>query len=345
MKAKGYFLVLMALAALQVSFAREGYVRPAKIVMLWDYIGKADDNNRSEKRIVHEGLDVILPTWFSISSGGGNNNVSSLADREYVRWAHNNGIKVWAVFENRSLDGITYWALVNAEGRRSIITQIAFYAREYELDGINIDFEAMSAETGKLFEKFIAELYEKLKPLGITLSVDIPFPIEEIHRVYDINLIVQNCDYAVMMAYDQHYGSRSMAGPTAAIDWVKKGIEDTLSYIQGSRVILGIPFFTRVWTERREGGEIRISSELRGMKEAYDLFAMKTRLLERESATEQIYSEYDDGAALHKVWLEDEHSISLKLDAVNDYDLAGISAWRRGWEGEEIWDLINAYFE
>jgi len=338
---RNIFLFILLLLVSSILFAQTGYIRPDKIVMLWDYIDKKEDNLGEDKRIVHNGLDVVSPTWFSIGSEYG--HVSSLASGEYVEWAHDNGIAVWAVFENSSDDLLTFRALSSASRRKNIIDQIAGLVREFNLDGINIDFESMGRETVRFFELFIAELYEKLKPMEITLSVDIPFPVSEILEIYNLELLSGGSDYLVLMAYNQHREDR--AGPMAAIGWVRQGIEETLQYVPGEKLILGIPFFTRVWTENREGGASGLSSVQGGMKETYEMFDKAAGVWGRDRTTEQIYSEYEKDLKRYRVWLEDEHSISLKLDAINDYNLAGMSAWRRGWEWEEIWDMINAYFE
>ena len=337
------FLIILPVLSATADAKVAGYERPAKIVMAWDYISKREDNRSPDKRIAPRGLDVISPTWFSIEDGRG--GVSSIADRDYVRWAHDNGIKVWALFENRSDNSITFGALSSRGRRQKVIDQIAGYAREYNLDGINVDFEQMRRETGRLFEAFIVELYERLKPLGITLSVDIPLPVADILRIFDLKRIADNCDYVVMMAYDQHHGESTVIGPVAAIGWVRQGVADTLRYAPHDKVILGIPFYTRVWLENRESGKLRITSELRGMKEAYEIFEGRSSIWQREESTGQIYAEFDMILRTYKVWLEDEHSLSLKLDAIYDYDLAGLSAWRRGWEWPETWGLINAYFQ
>ena len=342
MKKKLLFF-LIVLFVLTVSFAGEHYGRPEKIVMIWDLIGREEDNLGPDKRIVYAGLDVVSPTWFFI--GNENGDVASLASREYVQWAHTNGIKVWALFENKSDNSLTFEALHTRIRRERIINQIAEYAGEYRLDGINIDFESMSRETGKLFEMFIVELYETLKMMGIILSVDISLPVNYTQTIFDINLIADNSDYIVLMAYDQHHSQSEEIGPVASIVWVKQGIEDTLIYVSQNKVILGIPFFVMVWLEENEDGILKISSEQIKMKDAYEMFDKAAKIWGRDRATEQIYAEYETGRRRYKVWLEDEHSISLKLDTVNDYDLAGMSAWRRGLEWPEIWDMINAYFK
>lgn len=320
-----------------------GYAPSSRLVMVWDYIENEENNSVPDKRVAHKELDIISPTWFAISNTEG--DISSLADREYVGWAHDNGLAVWALFENSSDGQRTFAVLSDKNTRKKMIDQIAGYAQAYSLDGINIDFEAMTRETGEYFEEFIIELYERLKPLDICLSVDIPLPIDGIQKVYDLNLLAGNVDYVVVMAYDQHHAESPVIGPAAAIGWVKQGIEDTLQYVPHDKVILGVPFFARVWLENRENGELEITSEFMGMQEAYDLFSENASIWQRDDETGQIYAEFDQDLKCYKAWLEDEHSLSLKLDAVNDYNLAGVSAWRRGLEQPEIWDMIDAYFD
>jgi len=334
-------LLAAALSAAVSSFQAAADMAPGKIDMVWDYIGRRADNLNPGQRIILRGLDVVSPTWFSIGNGAG--DISSLADKNYVKWAHDNGLKVWALFENRSDDQRSFTVLSNANKRRRMADQIVGFVQEYGLDGINVDFESMSRNTGSFFEKFVAELYSSLKPLGVTLSVDIPLSINYIRTIYDVSLVAENCDYAVMMAYDQYNIGSPAAGPTASIDWVKQGIEDTLHYIPSGKVILGIPFYTRIWTENSDG--VVLTSRMEGMQTAWELFRQNADIWERDSATGQIYAEYEKDLKRYRVWLEDEHSVSLKLDAINDYNLAGMSGWRAGWEWPHIWDMIAVYFK
>jgi len=336
-------LFTVSLLTISVSFASPAYVRPEKIIMVWDYISGRNDNQKPDQRIHTDGLDVVSPTWFSLKNRAG--DITSMADSGYVLWAHGSGIKVWAVFENRSDTAMTQSALSGSARQKKITAQIVSYARQYRLDGINIDFESINRETGKNFESFIAGLYAQLKPLNITLSIDLPLSLDLKNEVYDINQIAKNCDYIVMMAYDQHYLDSGHAGPVAEIGWVKQGIEEILKYVNPDKVILGIPFYTRIWTESMEGANYSLTSAMEGMEATRELFRQNTGIRERSAETGQVYAEYKSGQKRIMAWLEDEHSLSLKLDAVNDYELAGMSAWRAGWEWQGIWDLINAYFE
>ena len=41
------------------------------------------------------------------------------------------------------------------------------------------------------------------------------------------------------------------------------------------------------------------------------------------------------------MWIEDEKSISYKLDLVNKYNLAGAGFWEKDREKEIIWDIAQ----
>lgn len=318
--------------------AAEMYVPTDKTIIIWDLILNKEQNSFPEKHDYPEGLDILAPTWFALNNSKG--SITNYSDTDYVTRAHKNGIGVWAVFENKSDDKITYGVLSNESKRLSAVTQLVNYAKYYRLDGINVDFEAISTETGPYFEKMVAELYERLKPLGITLSVDINAP-SDIEGVYDLNKVVENSDLIVLMAYDQHYAGSQTAGPVAEIKWVKSLIEQTLKYTSPEKIILGIPFYTIIWSQGSDG---LVHSETVGMKEAYERIEPISTMWKRLPESEQIYTEYRIRGKGYTAWLEDEHSISLKLDQINNYGLAGMSAWRRGLEWPNTWDMINSYF-
>ena len=47
------------------------------------------------------------------------------------------------------------------------------------------------------------------------------------------------------------------------------------------------------------------------------------------------------GNATKYIWMEDERSMKLKMDAVKEADLSGVAVWKLGLEPKEIWDVIS----
>jgi spore germination protein YaaH len=41
------------------------------------------------------------------------------------------------------------------------------------------------------------------------------------------------------------------------------------------------------------------------------------------------------------MWLEDEHSLCARIELIKKYRLAGLAAWRRGYEPEEVWPVLT----
>lgn len=313
-----------------------------KITMVWDYVGSVKHNRAPEKAIAHEGLDILAPTYFVLKERDG--YIDSVADSYYVGQAHAKGYQVWAMFTNEFNEEIPYLVFSDALRRKEVVAKLLELCDLYNLDGINLDFEGMTKETYPFFELFVQELYAELRPESIVLSIDVPFP-RYTYKLYDYTRLLSSVDYIVIMAYDQHYiGTKP--GPMAEKNWVKEGLEDALLSYPAEKVILGVPFYTRIWyTKMVDENETIVPSREYGMAEAYDFFAARGAEIYREEDSEQLYAEYTEGAMTYRAWLEDDHSLSLKLDMVHDYHLAGMAAWRRGLELEEIWHMVYAYYK
>ncbi len=318
-----------------------GEFESLKTTMAWDYVGTVAQNFASDKKNIPSGLDVLSPTWFVLKDAEG--RISSVAHKQYTIVAHNNNVKVWAMLSNEFNSEIPYQVFSVASKRQNVITEILRLCSEYELDGINLDFEGMTAETGSFYNTFVQELYLELKPRNITLSIDIPFP--QYVNGFDIVALSKNSDYLIIMAYDQHYVG-GLAGPMAAIDWVKSGLNETLSQIDSQKVILGVPFYSRLWvSDKKQGDRVETTSREYGMDELSKFFINNKANMHREKDTEQIFAEFEQGHNKYFAWLEDEHSLSLKLDQVYDFNLAGMAAWRKGLEADGIWDMIYCYYK
>src|SRR5699024_3502411 len=109
------------------------------------------------------------------------------------------------------------------EARKNLILDIVELAKQYGLDGINIDFENMYREDEDMFSRFIIELEPRLKAIGKTLSVDVTAPdgADSWSMCYDRNVIGDVADYIVFMAYDQYGEASTEPGTTSGYEWVK----------------------------------------------------------------------------------------------------------------------------
>lgn len=305
-----------------------------KIVMVWHQVTNAEGNKKLTSLLEKtEGVNVVSPTWFSLTDNEG--NYKSLASRDYVKQAHERGIQVWALLDNFSGDVQTEKLLASTETRRRLIDSLIADAKEYELDGLNMDFESLKEEAGVHYVEFLRELSIPCRQEGIILSVDNYVPAS-FNRFYDRREQGIVADYVVIMGYDEHY-SGGGAGSVSSLEYVRGGIERTLEEVPKEKIINGVPFYTRLWTETDDG----VKSSALGIAEAKRWVKDNNVELYWQQELGQYYGELESTDGLSMVWLEEEDSLKLKMDVIKENDLAGVACWKLGLEDAAAWDSIR----
>lgn len=310
-----------------------------KVFLVWHQVFEESGVNSLNSLLESaQGLNVLAPTWFSISDEEG--NLESRASHEYVEIAHSRGIQVWALVENINIEGVDPEELLNVTSHRTnLINGLMAQAEEYDLDGINVDLEELPAEAGEGYIQFIRELSVACRQRGLVLSVDNYVPsawTEHYHRT-EQGVVA---DYVVVMAYDEHYNG-SDAGSTSSLEFVRQGVEDTLASVPAEKLICALPFYTRLWTET--GGVL--TSETVGMNEVDEVLAAHPGATETwlpEQAQNYVYEEAEGGVT-YQMWVEDETSLQEKLNALSSYGLAGIGGWKLGMETDGVWAMISEF--
>lgn len=329
------------------------------INMAWHNVSNADANNYVLETIAGtKGLTTIAPTWFSLADTEG--NITSLADSSYVNYAHQSNLEVWAVLRDFH-GGInsyeeTYETLSYTSKREKIINRVIAEALQAGIDGINLDFELVSAECGEHYVQFIRELSVKCRQNGLVFSVDnyVPQPYNE-H--YDIEEQGAVADYVVIMGYDEHTDGSYEAGSVASIGYLENGIADALKSVPAEKLVAGVPFYTRLWFEtpkteeqlaQEEGTEEasypnEVSSWAYGMDDAAEIVSASGVQAEWNETAKQNYAEWEADGGVYKIWLEDNQSLEEKLKVIKANRLAGVAEWSLGMENSSVWDLILQY--
>ena len=304
-----------------------------KINLVWDQIWSKTDMSKVE---VIDGLDVISPTWFQLSNKEG--ELINRADVRYVEWAHNNNYKVWALLSNSFNDvDTTREFLNNTDSRDNLIRKILAYAALYKLDGINIDFENLTAGDRDALTQFVREITPLLREQGLTVSIDI-----NTSSCYDREALAQVVDYVMVMTYDQHWKGSPEAGSVAQVSWVEKLVQKYLETIPNEKLVLGMPLYTRLWKEETgEDGGISLSSEALSMEQASEFIKKNNADVQWDEESGQFYVEARDNNIVYKMWLEDKNSINLRLGLVHKYNLAGAASWSKNFGVQEVWEVIN----
>ncbi len=314
------------------------------IKLVWHQVTNMDANNNLTNLLNKtQGVTTVSPTWFKVIDNKG--AITSLADKNYVEKAHDLGVEVWALVDDFSTDVDMYELLTYTSGRENLINELMEKAAQYNLDGINIDFENISVETGIHFIQFIRELSVQCRNNGIVLSIDNYVP-SGYTVYYDREEQGIVADYVVIMAYDEHHGGSEESGSVASIGFVENAINNTLEMVPKERIIIGIPFYTRQWIETADlSGSISVTSQAYGMSRAQALLEDNGIEPEWDEETGQYYGEYEKNGSIYKIWLEEEDSVETKLKVIEQADVAGIACWKLGLEKESVWEVINKYLD
>lgn len=305
-----------------------------------------------------KGLTTIVPTWFHVKDTEG--NLESIASTDYVNYAHQAGLEVWAAI--RDFDGgigsndESLQLLSYSSRRENLINQLIGAVMQVGIDGINVDFEKISKDCGVHYIQFIRELSVKCRQNGIVLSVDNYVP-KGYNQQYNRKEQGVMADYVIIMGYDEHNGSSLEAGSVSSYEFVKEGIEETIKEVPAEKVINGIPFFTRLWSEtpktqeelNQEAGTeaadypMKVTSEALGMSTARDKISQAGAETTLDETTGNNYATWEADGVTYEIWLEDATSIEPKLQLMKENKLAGTAAWALGQESSDIWDLILKY--
>lgn len=314
----------------------EGKWKPekGKISIAWDYTWGGRPDLSARKKI--DGLDVVSPTFFQVVSEDG--TIKNRADSKYVEWAHKTGYKVWALISNDFNDVKKAESfLQNTDARDNAIRQLLAFSALYKLDGINLDFEEFPDSDRDMLTQFIKEASVLLKEQGLEVSVDI-----NTRGCYDREALAEYADYIAVMSYDQHWSGGKEAGSVSEVPWSERTIKTYLKTIPANKLILGIPFYTRLWKEETAAdGSVSLSSKALSMETARKEVEQNKAVTVWDDNSQQYYAEYTKDGARYKIWLEDASSIDMRSSLVLKYNIAGAAAWRLDFETKDIWEVLG----
>ena len=319
----------------------ERITRDHKINLVWHQSTSTESNDAmAEMTAEMTGVNVISPTWFSVTDETG--TISSLASADYVKLAHEAGREVWGLIDNfnEAFDETTDLAYASVRSR--IIEQLLAEAASCGMDGINVDFENLKEAGIPHYLQFLRELTSAAHAQNLVVSVDTPVP-QAYTMYYQRGEQARFVDYMIVMAYDEHFAGSEEAGSVSSLPFVQQAVDEMTRVMPADQVICGIPFYTRVWTEKF--GQSAITSEVLGMDGAKN-YAKENQMTETwDASLGQNVATVETSDARYTIWMEDEQSMEEKLKVIQSADLAGVAEWKLGFERADVWSLISEYIE
>jgi len=316
-----------------------------KVNLTWDYYSEYVNAPNREGTTI-DGINVVSPAFFYLDTNGDLKENIGDSGKAYIKWAKNNGYKIWpmvsnGVAANKSLN-ITSNIMNDYEKRKKLIESIVNKCVEYGVDGINIDFENMKSEDKDMYSRFIIELEPRLKEIGMVLSVDVTAPDggDTWSMCFDRHVIGNVADYTIFMAYDQNGSSSTKPGTTAGYNWVKLNLVKFLQTeeINPNKLILAVPLYTRIWTTNSDGKVISNNSLSIKNTEA-EIPDGITKQWNDE--LKQNYVTFSSGNNTKQIWIEDIDSLKAKISLMKENNLAGIASWEANMAYDDIWTMFK----
>ena len=292
-----------------------------------------------------DSLDVVSPSYFDIAQDGG--LVLNTPSSYLVEQMHQSGRKVVPFLSNHWNRTAGINALKDVE---TLSTQIAGYVEQYNLDGVNVDIENVTHNQRSQYTQLVRLLREKIpshKEVSVAVAANPNGWTEGWHGSYDYAALAQYADHLMIMTYDEHYEGGD-AGPVAGIDFVERSIQYALRYTTPDKIVIGVPFYGRVWS--LEG--TRIQGQGVSIKTIQKILDQCPSTVTYDTASQSVKAEFTIrqgdsftvGANLsltpgnYVVWYENHDSYQEKLALIEKYGLKGAGAWALGQEDVTIWD-------
>ena len=204
--------------------------------------------------------------------------------------------------------------IVDDSDRMNHINQLLDLVEEYNLDGIEIDYEGLTKapELTQPYLEFLSQLYAAASQRSITLRVIIEYKMLKDEQYQ----FVEGPEY-VIMCYNL-FGSSSEPGPKANYDFLKH-IVKLMERIPG-KVIYALANGGFDW-----GEEVQALTT----KEAKALAKERCVVESRDQESSCLYYTYTDKYDKeHIVWYGDEETIKEWIEFLNKQGSENIAIWR-----------------
>lgn len=293
-----------------------------------------------------EALDTVSPSYFDLREDG--SLKLNYLSPYFIKNMHSKGIKVVPFLSNHWNRTAGIAALKNVD---SLSTQIADYVEEYDLDGVNVDIENVTHEQRDAYTQLVRLLREKIpshKEVSVAVAANPNNWQTGWHGSYDYAALAQYADHLMIMAYDEHYEGGE-AGPVASIDFVENSIRYALSKTTADKIVVGVPFYGRVWSLDNnrivgKGTSTKTIQQILENCESTVTYDRESQSVKAEFVITESSGSFTVGSGVvlqpgrYVAWFENDRSYQAKLSLIEKYNLKGAGAWSLGQEDTSIWE-------
>lgn len=266
---------------------------------------------------------------------------------------------IMSIFANNEImiDSLSRTTAMKTKFYDSLVNEV----NKYNFNGVNIDFEGLtSAIIWNNLAVFMKELTDEMHlRKGSDFEVSFSAPVMNWENKFDLEKMVNSCDYTFIMGYDFAGSWSENAWPVSPLNGYSsiqsslEGNKDLINYKNivkntPQKLILGLPFYGGKWhTKTDKAKDVVKTNGWQGhiyYKDAKELINNgKVSLWDIASQTP--YMVWQEDTNWVQVWYDNPKSLKLKMNLAQKLNLGGIGFWSLGQEGNdnEMWDTVYSY--
>ncbi|MCF6268344.1 MAG: glycosyl hydrolase family 18 protein [Melioribacteraceae bacterium] len=317
----------------------------------WEYLRGAHANQR------YDLLTHIAAFDFMVASDGSVGFPSAWPWTDLINAAHSAGTKVIMTAVNFDKDVIA--SIINNESsKQKFFSDTKNIIQTYQLDGVNVDFEGLRHEDkADSINNFMVELTAFIRAELPGKEVSFAGPAVNWGNRWDLDGLVQSCDYVLIMGYSFWGAWSSTAGPNAPLTGFTHDITSVVTVDYGvpvskypEKLILGVPYYGHEWKTETKNAYSKVdtaSGGYQGSTRFYnDIDNADMYGLLWDNVSQTSWFRWQEGSQWNQTWFDDVQSLDKKYDLAIAQNLGGVGMWALGYDGDkqELWNLINYKF-
>lgn len=240
--------------------------------------------------------------------------------------------------------------LTSLEAQNKFIEEILEIMSDGNLDGINIDFEAIPEFYTNFFNHFIKKLNAQLSNYDYFVVLDVPY--FNYKNILDYKELQYHVKYFNLIGYDfsgEQSGYPGSISPLRSLSnqpSLEKSVNDFLNLeIPPNKIILSLPLYGVIWDVSESNVGYTSYQESIPYYEVTSNYGIDYNPIYDPLSASFFYS-FEDEQGKKICWFENDMSLSIKYDWLKSKKIRGVGLWALGYSqgAPEIWGGIKDNF-
>ena len=292
-------------------------------------------------------LTHLFPLWLRIGPDAAHldtrdwNLTTTPHNLDVLRIARHDHLRVMPVLSNAH-DGLfdpalAHRLLADTARQDTLAHELSTWLRVHAFAGVNLDLENVAHDDLARIPPFVARLHRVLARDHLAVSFD----LEAEGDLPDAAAIARECDFVVLMAYDQHYMA-SEAGPLAGIGWYRDLLEHAVQAIPPEKLVMGLGNYAYDWPDGRAPAEPLSYQQAIYLAGGQHPERTPAEVVDFDSLAFNPTFEYDDESGRrHEVWMLDGVTAANERTLARAKGVRGAALWVLGEEDPSVWSVLD----